>query len=430
MSSLDGSDDVDVIVVGGGIVGCATAYNLARKGLAVRVIERGPIGGEQSSRAWGFVRQQGRHPAEAEIAAMASDLWSQLESELEADVEYVRSGIVLTAETNDEVARLEGALRTAQERGVKSRRLNKSEVIELAPGYSAPCAMAILTETDGNAEPSLATAAFARKAKALGVRFHEHTPVLGLDLTNGSVTGVITPQRLFKASTVVAAAGIGTADLSRSVGVSLPIEPVRAPVAQTNRASVASRTAFWAPHLAFRPKRDGSFYIGNGYREIDAEVDVTLDSFRHLSLFWPTFRLNNDIIKIAVNSTFIEDLRRRFDPAKRASPLTEPKVNERLIRRTEDYFYSTFPHLAGLGLARCWAGRIDATPDLIPIVGPVGPRNYYVAAGFNGHGFTLSPAIGRLMAELIADGRPSLDLKPLRFSRYAEGQGKPLPEPL
>jgi len=423
-------DRTDVVIVGGGIVGCATAYNLARKGLSVRVIERGPIGGEQSSRAWGFVRQQGRHPAEAEIAALASQLWSQVEAELQADVEYVRSGIVLTAETDMEVARLEGALRAAQERGVPSRRLQSGELETFVPGYSKPCAMAILTETDGNAEPAKATAAFARKAKELGVQFNEHMPVLGVEVTNGSATGVTTPDRVFHADAVIAAAGIGTADLSRSVGLSLPIEPVRAPVAQTNPTTVTSRTAVWAPHVAFRPKRDGSFYIGNGYREIDAEVDVTLDSFRHLGLFWPTFKLNCDIVRIGVGATFLEDIRRRFDAEKRARPWSEPKVNERLIRRTEQHFYETFPHLAGLGLARCWAGRIDATPDLIPIVGEVGPKNYYVAAGFNGHGFTLSPAIGKLLAELVVDGRSSLDLRALRFSRYAEGEGKPLPDPL
>ena len=87
-----------------------------------------------------------------------------------------------------------------------------------------------------------------------------------------------------------------------------------------------------------------------------------------------------------------------------------------------EQFRALFPHLSGIGLARSWAGRIDLTPDVIPIIDRPDPDNgLYVATGFSGHGFALGPSIGKQLAEWIADGRTSLDLKPFRLSRFAEG---------
>src|SRR5438105_754612 len=125
--SIDRGTRSDVLVIGAGIVGCATAYQLARRGLSVRVLERGDIAGEQSSRAWGFVRQQGRHPAEVPLAAAAIAMWPTLARELGADVEFVRGGILMPAESEADEARLTAAARIARENGVASRIVNEAD---------------------------------------------------------------------------------------------------------------------------------------------------------------------------------------------------------------------------------------------------------------------------------------------------------------
>jgi glycine/D-amino acid oxidase-like deaminating enzyme len=101
----------------------------------------------------------------------------------------------------------------------------------------------------------------------------------------------------------------------------------------------------------------------------------------------------------------------------------EPPITQARMNFVERRFYQLFPHLAGLGLKRCWAGRIDMTPDLLPIMDKFDrPAGLYIGAGFSGHGFALGPVTGRLLSELIADGRPSLDLRPFRSSRFKEGE--------
>jgi glycine/D-amino acid oxidase-like deaminating enzyme len=111
-----------------------------------------------------------------------------------------------------------------------------------------------------------------------------------------------------------------------------------------------------------------------------------------------------------------------FSAHGRFEPLPEPAVNSKLVRYNKQQFDRLIPALRGIALARSWAGLIDTTPDLVPIIGAVdSPARYFVAAGFNGHGLALGPVVGRVMSELIADGKSSIDVRALRPQRFAEG---------
>lgn len=421
MASGDQVERSDVVIVGGGIVGCAAAYHLALRGLTVQIIERGNIAGEQSSRAWGFVRQQGRHFAEIPLAAEASRVWEALGTKLGADVEFVRSGILVLAESEADEQRLVESERLAKMQGAGSRLLSPTEIRNLIPGLGLVWRTGLFTAADGHAEPVKATRAFAEAAQRLGAKVTQNTPAIGIEMTAGKASGVITARRIYHGDAVLCAGGIGAADLVRTLGCSLPIEIVRAPVAQTNRSSYPCRTAVWSPHVAFRPKCDGSFYVGNGFRGIDAEYDFTPDSFRHLTQFLPTYIANRQVLKLRFGAHFFEAMRRKFIQNGIFEPWSEPPVNSRLVQFNERQFYRVLPQLNNLGIARRWAGRIDATPDLIPIIGALMPlERCYVAAGFNGHGFSLAPVVGKLLAELIVDGKSSLDLHGFRPSRFAE----------
>jgi glycine/D-amino acid oxidase-like deaminating enzyme len=412
----------DAVVIGGGIMGCAAAYHLARRGLAVQVLERGAIASEQSSRAWGFVRQQGRHAAEVPLAREASRLWEGLATELDADVEFVRGGILVLADTEADEARMFEGHAIAREHGVGSRLLTPAQIAQRMPGLAGSWRAGLLTEGDGHAEPVKATLAYADAARRLGVQFAEGAPVTGIEVAGGKATGALTAHGVIRGDAILCAAGIGTADIVRSVGTSLPIQAVRGTVAQTRATAYTGRTAVWAPHVAFRPRPDGSLVVGNGYHGVDAECDITPDAFRHLRLFIPTFVAHREILKLRIGREFVEGIRRRLRAHGIFAPWPEPLPTPSLVDYTEGQLYRLLPGLGNPGIARSWAGRIDATPDLIPIIGGIdGVAGLTVAAGFNGHGLALAPVVGRVLAESIVDGGPSLDLSRFRAGRFADG---------
>jgi glycine/D-amino acid oxidase-like deaminating enzyme len=320
-------------------------------------------------------------------------------------------------------AKLPIARRRLQRRqhGVDSRLMAPHEIASLVPELHGTWRRGLFTARDGHVDPVKATLAFADAARRLGVTIDEHTPAVGIDVTGNRATGVITPRQLHRGQTVLCAAGIGAAALTRTIGVSLPIQTVRACVAQTGAAPTTVKTAVWSPQVAFRPRRDGSFTIGNGYRATDAEYDLTPDSLRHLQYFLPTYLANWRIVKLHFGKPFFEAIRRTMAEHGIFQPLPEPGVNQKLVAYNKKQFDRLMPGFSGLGIARSWAGRIDATPDLIPIIGPLSAlEGYYVAAGFNGHGLALGPVLGRLLGELIATGSTSLDLSAFRASRFAE----------
>ena len=415
-------DAADVVIIGGGIVGCATAYYLAKRGISVIVLERGGVASEQSSRAWGFVRQQGRHDSEVPMAAEASRVWPELGGELQADLEYVRRGILVIAETLGDIARIEDGARVAQRHGLDTRLLNADELRAMLPELNGPWRSAIYTEGDGHAEPRKVTEAFARAAGRRGAVFLSDTAALGIEITNGRVTGVDTRNRRIRAGAVLCAAGIGTPAILASVGISLPLQVIRTFVGETHETKPFSPMAGWSPYVSFRPTQRGTFYIGTGYRDTGTEYDVTPSSLRHMKYFLPTYRENWRYVRPRLGQEFLSDLVQTLRGGVAEKPPPEPGINRGRIDFIERRFYELFPHLHGLGLKRTWAGRIDLTPDLLPIMDKFEkPGGLYIGAGFSGHGFALGPVTGRLLSELIAEGRPSLDIRAFRSSRFKEG---------
>src|SRR5688572_24694358 len=153
--------DADVVVVGAGIVGCAGAYFLARRGVRVVVVERGPVPGEQSRKNWGFVRQQGRDPVEVPLMMEANRIWRDLERELGADIEWVQGGNLALAADEHRMALLEQWLPIARQFGLDTRLLRPRELATVVPGLGGTWAGGMYTPSDGHADPVKATEALA-----------------------------------------------------------------------------------------------------------------------------------------------------------------------------------------------------------------------------------------------------------------------------
>jgi glycine/D-amino acid oxidase-like deaminating enzyme len=420
----------DVVVVGAGIVGCATAYYLARRGVRVAVVERGSVAGEQSRKNWGFVRQQGRDPLEVPLVMEANRIWRGLERELGADIEWTQGGNLALAADDARMARFEEWLPIAREFGLETRLLRARELSAVVPGLGGSWVGGMHTPGDGHADPEKTTDAFAHAAQAHGAAIHFDCAVQGVVKTAGAVSGVVTERGEIRASSVVCAAGAWSSRLARTLGVELPQRWVRGTVARTTAAPPVTSCAVWGPGVAFRQRRDGSFNIAAGGA---LDHDVTLDSLRQLRFFLPNYWKNKALFRFHVGRPLLRSLHAALPGSEaRRQPLAwdrgiDPVPNPAKVRRSLAELQRVLPALPRLAIARSWAGYIDATPDLVPVLGEVsGLRGFVLATGFSGHGFAMGPIAGRLVSELIVDGKTSLDISGFRFSRFAEDAiGKP-----
>ena len=422
--------EAEVIVIGGGIAGCATAYYLAKRGTRVILLEKGEIAGEQSSRAWGFVRQQGRDPAELPLMLASNRIWQGLSEELGAGIEWVQGGNLGLAANDERLQQYRDWLPLANDVGLDTRLLSRHEVQQLIPSLEGPFVGGMYTPSDGHAEPRKATVAFARAAEERGAMIQTGCAVEEIERTAGKISGVRTEKGLIRAPIVVCAAGAWSARVARMVGLSLPQRVVRSTAAQTEPAPPITPSGVWAPGIAFRQRTDGTLYIAGGGR---SDYYLTLESFQHLRLFLPNYLKNWRMFRLHVGADLLKDIARRapWSPATR-HPFAhtvgvEPPPNPASVEQSRQNLEALIPSLKGIQIQRAWAGLIDATPDALPVLGPVErPRGFIFATGFSGHGFAMGPIAGRLIAEGILDGRPSLDLHPLRYSRFQEGDiGKP-----
>ncbi len=422
--------EADVVVVGAGIVGCATAYALARGGVRTVVVERGVVHGEQSRKNWGFVRQQGRDPHEVPLMMEANRIWRGLGQELGADIEWVQGGNLALAADGARMALFEQWVPVARQFGLDTRLLRPRDLPAVVPGLGGHWAGGMHTPSDGHADPVKATDALASAAAAHGAVFHLGCAVEGVATKNGAVSAVITERGEIRASWVVCAAGAWSSRLARTLGLVLPQRWVRGTVARTTAAPPVTPCAVWGPGVAFRQRQDGSFTIAAGGA---LDHDVTLDSLRQIRFFLPNYWKNKALFRFHVGRPLLQSLTAVLPGSSaRRHPLIwdrgmEPRPNPAKVEKSHAELGRLLPSLPRLGIARSWAGYIDATPDLAPVLGPTPALGGFVfATGFSGHGFAMGPVAGRLVSELIVDGKTSLDISAFRFSRFAEGAiGKP-----
>jgi glycine/D-amino acid oxidase-like deaminating enzyme len=418
--------EAEVVVIGGGIAGCASAYRLARRGVRVLLLEKGAIAGEQSSRAWGFVRQQDRDPAELPLMVAGNRLWRELEGELGADVEWTPGGILALARTEEELAHYAARARLEQDAGVDSRLVTAQEVRGLLPQLALPVRGGLHTPSDGHAHPGKATRALAAAAERAGAILRHHCAVEGFERQAGRLSAVRTEHGIVRTDTVLCAAGAHSSRLGRMLGLALPVRSVRSTVCETEPVAAFTRLAVRGLEVAFRQTRSGSLWLGR-VSAGSADYDLTLESFRHLRWFLPNFWANRDLLRLHVGRPLLQDLLRGLPGTRaRRHPFAhtvdaEPPPNPRTAEANRQAFMRHFPALGEVRIARAWAGIIDTLPDLIPVLGPTPVPGFLFATGFSGHGFAMGPIVGRLMAELICEGRTSLDIAPLRFARFAEG---------
>ena len=198
---------VDVAVIGGGIVGTAAAYYLAARGLAVALLEKGRVGGEQSGRNWGWCRQQNRDLRELPLMVASMRLWDELGRQTGRDLGFQRSGLVYVTRDAGELAGWEAWIAQARPHQVGSRVIGPAEARALTPGNEQDWIGGVHSPRDGRAEPWIATPALAAAARDRGVTLLQNCAVRGLDMVAGRVRGVVTERGRIAADAVLCAAG-------------------------------------------------------------------------------------------------------------------------------------------------------------------------------------------------------------------------------
>lgn len=422
VASLPGT--ADAVVVGGGITGCATALALARRGLRPVVLEKSAVGAEQSSRNWGFVRQQGRDETEIPLMVDANAVWATLEQESGRDIGWRQRGNLQLVRTADAPPRYEDWVRRGREHGVPARMLQPSEIEELIPGAQGRWVGAMYTPNDGQADPTLATLAMRDLARRAGASFHTGVTATSVLLRQRRVVGVATPSRIVATPVVIVAAGVWTRRILAPLGVDLPLQWVRSTVAETAPVEgLPDIPAVWDAHVSFRKTTVGSVvFAASGKTDIDAMVSA----INNLNSFTPLLMRNLKTFRIQVGSPAVHDLathlarQHRFDG-------WEPPVNRRNVRRSYAALTNIYPQVAEAPVARAWAGYIDGTPDNLPVLSTVPDiTGLVVGAGFSGHGFGLAPASGRVLAELAVDGTCTThDVTAFALHRFADRTYKP-----
>ena len=365
----------DVIVVGGGAMGCSVAYRLARRGYDVTLFEAREVASEASGASAGGLHQQGKDLRELEMAMRAVAMWPELGDELGADLDVHQDGQLTLVEHEDDYRLLQQRIAAERACGLELQLLDRDELRSLAPGVGDTFFAASYSPGDGHANPIAATRAFAHAARRWGATVLEDSPVTRLTSDSGRVTGVETPDGRYEADWVVNTAGAWASKLCETVGFSVPLEVRGLQMTVTEEMPMALYPVLgsMSHQLSLKQLHNGKYLIGGGW-------PATLDLDRSTPIGWNRWQSMAGSARAAT---------------------------------------AVWPLLEQVGVHRVWSGLEAMTPDAIPIIGPVAHIDgLLVAAGFSGHGFVHSPYVGIIIADLIATGESPLPLDDFRLSRF------------
>ena len=436
--SVEIEKDSDVVVIGAGISGCATAYNLARRGQKVVVLEKDDIAFEASGRTMAAVGLVGKHHAdEFKLAQASMELWNGLSEELGADIELIKGGRLAIANTEEDAPLFQEMVQGAEESGVSIEWLEPQDAKRRWPFLEGSFKRAAYSRYEGHVNPVKTVQAFARTAREYGARFYTGCMVQDVGVSAGRVTAVSTNLGEIKTGAVVNASGVWASRLADRVGVHIPIQLVRVVQGETEPLPRLFDSFIRGPNYGGRQTASGAFRITGGYRRMDVYHDLSLHDLRDLTLWVPRLLQHRKDVTMQLNLNVLrhdfKGLINGLVPGKTGEVVPvglEPRRNHKNLERKLARLTRLIPRLKGLGLTKTWAGYVDLTPDLLPVIGPVErPKGMYLATGFSGHGFAIGPIVGKIMADLVLEGGTSLPLHTFRPSRFSE-EKVPMPRRL
>jgi len=370
----------DVIVVGGGLHGCSTALHLARAGISALVIEKNYVGRHASGVNAGGVRTLSRHEAEVPLSLAALELWYAIGALVDDDCGFEAHGQIRIAENEQDAVELKKRAARMRSLGYAHERwIDAGELFARVPALARHCLGGLIAERDGAALPYQTTAAFRRKAEALGQTFHEGVRV-GRVRRNGQAWTVETDRGGFSARVLVNCAGAWADRICAQLGEPVPLEVIAPMMMVTLRMPRFLEPVVLGTGrpLSFKQTHEDTVLIGGGRRaRVERDAETT----------------DLDFLELAVSAQTVRDL---------------------------------FPIMGGATVHRGWAGIEARMPDDIPVIGPSSTLpDAYHAFGFSAHGFELGPIVGRITSDLIATGATALPIAPFAITRFAGAAARP-----
>ncbi|RVT92910.1 NAD(P)/FAD-dependent oxidoreductase [Sphingomonas crocodyli] len=367
----------DVLIIGGGLMGSATAFFLRQRGLSVIVLERGLVGQQASGVNFGNVRRQGRFLPQLPLAHRSRALWGRLPELIGEDVEFIVTGHLCLGYRDEDGEALEAYRSAARDYDLDLELLGPNALRERFPYLSREAIIGSMSPDDGHANPRLAAPAFARAAIRAGATVVENCEALTIEKV-GEDFVVQTAAGIYRAPILQISAGAWGAQIAERFGELVPLKAfgpqmaVTEPVRYAFKPVLSVTTRDPLEGIYFRQIPRGNVIFGGCLRE-SADIDTA------------RAQVNPD------NTLHQVGQLRRIVPA-----------------------------LASLRVIRVWSGVEGYLDDNIPVMGVSSavPGLYY-AFGFCGHGFQLGPGVGDVMAELIATGQTSTPIAPFAISRFA-----------
>ena len=371
----------DVIVVGGGIMGAATAFFLRQRGRSVALIERGLIGQQASGTNFGNVRRQGRFLKQLPLANRSREIWGRLNELLGEDAEFLPTGHIRVTYADEMTGKIEAYADEARHYGLNLEIISGNALRDRFPFLGPEVRAGSYSPTDGHANPRLAAPAFGRAAKRAGADVFENTEIATVEKDGDGFRVESTDGRVFRAAQLLISAGAWGNKLSTQFGEPVPLVTHGPQMAVTEPVPYAIEPVLGVstsvPHevVYLRQVKRGNIVFGGGNR----------------------------------GPASAETLRAFVKPENTLSQLSE-------ITRI-------VPALNRLNIIRVWSGIESYLPDDIPIMGPSAKiSGLHYAFGFCGHGFQLGPGVGDVMAELIDTGSTTTPIEPFAISRFQTSQ--------
>ncbi|ACD16298.1 NAD(P)/FAD-dependent oxidoreductase [Paraburkholderia phytofirmans] len=373
MSDTTDIQQADVLVIGGGLHGTSSAFHLARRGVKVIVLEADYVARHASGVNAGGVRTLGRPLPEIPLALMSREIWHGMSELLGENGGFVASGQLKIAETDEELDACRQRVALLEAHGFTHEKvIDRETVLELEPALARHVTGGIWVEHDGYALPYRTTTAFRLAAQRLGARFLEGAPVRRIE-QRGTRWFAVTPHGTFSASQLLVTAGAWSGELARQVGESVPVHPEGLMLMVTQRVAPFCRATLGATGrpLSFKQFDNGTVVIGGKL------IGIADLANRHGEV---------DFARLVRSARTVTDL---------------------------------FPHLRHLGVNRAWAGVEAFTEDELPVISASRKAaNLYYSFGYCGSGFQLGPGCGKLVSELMLDGKPSLSLDAFAVDRF------------
>lgn len=366
----------EVIIIGSGVIGCAAAYYLAKKGVSVIVLDKDEsIGNGGSSRNGGGVRQSGRDPRELPLAMYGvKHLWPYLSEELGVNVEYHKEGNLRLGKTEKHKQILQGLTDRAVACGLDVKMIDGSEVRQINPFLSDEVTVASWCPTDGHANPLTTTLGYYKNARALGVKFYTGEEVVEIRKIKGFARQVVTKKNIFEGEKIIVAAGYESRAITNTVGIDIPMSNVLIEALVTEAEPKMFNQMLGTADADFygHQTEHGSFVFGgaSGFEE------VNLDNGKMIT-----------------------------------SSLTASSTCRGIMKY--------IPKLANAKIVRTWAGYEDVCVDGIPVISEIDEvPGLLVACAFTGHGFGIAPVVGQLLSQMTVGEETMLDMKEFRYDRF------------